>query len=36
VIRGVTLPDAIVVPDRAVSQGPQGPSVFVVGANGTA
>jgi membrane fusion protein (multidrug efflux system) len=36
VIRGVTLPDAIVVPDRAVSQGPQGPSVFVVGANDTA
>ncbi|MGD9616552.1 MAG: efflux RND transporter periplasmic adaptor subunit [Alphaproteobacteria bacterium] len=32
-IRGVTLPDAIVVPKRAISQGPQGPSVFVVGAN---
>jgi membrane fusion protein (multidrug efflux system) len=36
VILGVTLPDAIVVPDRAISQGPQGPSVFVVGDNGTA
>ena len=31
VIRGVTLPNAIVIPDRAISQGPQGPSVFVVG-----
>jgi membrane fusion protein (multidrug efflux system) len=36
VVRGVTLPDAIVIPHRAVSQGPQGPSVFVVGENGTA
>jgi membrane fusion protein (multidrug efflux system) len=35
-IRGVTIPDGIVVPDRAVSQGPQGPSVFVVGDNSTA
>jgi membrane fusion protein, multidrug efflux system len=34
-IRGVTIPDGIVVPDRAVSQGPQGPSVFVVGDNST-
>ncbi|RAI45557.1 efflux transporter periplasmic adaptor subunit [Rhodoplanes roseus] len=30
VIRGVTLPDALVVPERAVSQGPQGASVYVV------
>jgi membrane fusion protein (multidrug efflux system) len=36
VVRGVTLPDAIVIPTTAVSQGPQGPSVFVVAANGTA
>ncbi len=31
VVRGFSLPDAIVVPEQAVSQGPQGPSVFVVG-----
>lgn len=36
VIRGVTLPEAIVIPDRAIAQGPQGPYVFVVGANDTA
>ncbi len=36
VVRGVTLPDAIVVPHQAVSQGPQGPSVFVVGENNVA
>jgi membrane fusion protein (multidrug efflux system) len=35
-IHGVTLPDAIVVPHQAVSQGPQGPSVFVVGENNAA
>jgi membrane fusion protein (multidrug efflux system) len=35
-VRGVTLPDAIVIPERAVSQGPQGPSVFVVAENDTA
>lgn len=35
-IRGVTLPDAIVVPKQAVSQGPQGPSVYVVGQNNIA
>jgi membrane fusion protein, multidrug efflux system len=29
-IRGITLPDAIVVPKEAVGQGPQGPHVFVV------
>jgi membrane fusion protein, multidrug efflux system len=35
-VRGVTIPDAIVVPERAVSQGPQGPSVLVVGEGDTA
>jgi membrane fusion protein, multidrug efflux system len=35
-IHGVTLPDAIVVPNRAVSQSAQGPSVFVVGDNNAA
>lgn len=35
-IDGVTLPDAIVIPQQAVSQGPQGPSVYVVGENDTA
>jgi membrane fusion protein (multidrug efflux system) len=35
-IRGVTLPDAIVIPKQAVSQGPQGPWVYVVGENNTA
>jgi membrane fusion protein, multidrug efflux system len=30
---GITLPDAIVVPQQAVSQGPQGPLVYVVGEN---
>src|SRR5690606_23697037 len=32
-LHGITLPDAIVVPREAVSQGPQGPSVYVVGEN---
>ena len=36
VVRGVSLPDAIVIPHQAVSQGPQGPSVFVVGENNVA
>ncbi|MFL9826694.1 efflux RND transporter periplasmic adaptor subunit [Rhodoplanes sp. SY1] len=36
VIRGVTLPDALVVPERAVSQGPQGASIYVVTAAGVA
>jgi membrane fusion protein (multidrug efflux system) len=36
VVRGVTLPGAIVVPNTAISQGPQGPSVFIVTENGTA
>ncbi len=30
---GITLPDAIVVPQQAVSQGPQGPLVYVIGDN---
>lgn len=30
-VEGVSLSDAIVVPAKAISQGPQGPSVFVVG-----
>jgi membrane fusion protein (multidrug efflux system) len=30
VIKGVTLPNAIVIPQQAVSQGPQGPFVFVI------
>ncbi|WP_114945578.1 efflux RND transporter periplasmic adaptor subunit [Microvirga calopogonii] len=33
---GITLPDAIVVPQQAVSQGPQGPTVYVVGENNIA
>ncbi|MEJ1159133.1 efflux RND transporter periplasmic adaptor subunit [Prosthecomicrobium sp. N25] len=36
VIHGITLPSAIVIPAQAVSQGPQGPAVFVVGANDVA
>jgi membrane fusion protein, multidrug efflux system len=36
VMRGIVLPDAIVVPQQAVSQGPEGPFVYVVGANNTA
>jgi membrane fusion protein (multidrug efflux system) len=36
VIRGVALPDAILIPKQAVSQGPEGPFVYVVGANNTA
>jgi len=35
-IRGITLPEAIVIPNQSVSQGPQGPSVYVVGQNNTA
>ena len=35
-IRGITLPNAIVIPKQAVAQGPQGPSVYVVGENDTA
>lgn len=33
IVRGITLPNAIVVPRRAVSQGPQGPFVYVVATN---
>jgi membrane fusion protein, multidrug efflux system len=36
VIRGIVLPDAIVIAKQAVSQGPEGPFVYVVGANNTA
>jgi membrane fusion protein (multidrug efflux system) len=35
-LQGITLPDAIVIPRPAVSQGPQGPSVYVLGANDVA
>jgi membrane fusion protein, multidrug efflux system len=35
-ILGNTLPNAIVIPRQAVSQGPQGPSVYVLGANDVA
>jgi membrane fusion protein, multidrug efflux system len=31
VVKGVTLPDAIVIPRQAVSQGPQGAFVYAVG-----
>jgi membrane fusion protein (multidrug efflux system) len=36
IVRGVTLPNALVVPTKAVSQGPQGPFVYVVGTDGKA
>jgi membrane fusion protein (multidrug efflux system) len=36
VVRGITLPDALMVPERAVTQGPQGASVFVVNASNIA
>jgi membrane fusion protein (multidrug efflux system) len=35
-LTGISLPDAIVVPPQAVSQGPQGPSVYVLGENDVA
>lgn len=35
-IRGITLPEALVIPNQAIVQGPQGPSVYVVGENGAA
>jgi membrane fusion protein, multidrug efflux system len=35
-ILGNTLPNAIVIPRQAVSQGPQGPSVYVLGGNDVA
>lgn len=36
VIRGISLPDAIVIPKQAVSQGPEGPFVYVLGSNDVA
>ena len=36
VVRGITLPNAIVIPKPGIVQGPQGPSLFVVAENGTA
>ncbi|MDB5648891.1 MAG: efflux transporter periplasmic adaptor subunit [Hyphomicrobiales bacterium] len=36
VIRGITLPKAVVVPKQAISQGPQGPFVYVIGDKETA
>jgi membrane fusion protein (multidrug efflux system) len=35
-VQGVTLPDVIVIPERAISQGPQGPFVFVIEPSDTA
>jgi membrane fusion protein (multidrug efflux system) len=35
-VKGISLQDAISVPKRAVSQGPQGPFVYVVGEDGRA
>lgn len=35
-ITGITLPDSIVVPQQAVSQGPQGPMIYVLGENNVA
>jgi membrane fusion protein (multidrug efflux system) len=35
-VRGVTLPNAIVVPEPAVMQSPQGPAVYVIGADNKA
>jgi membrane fusion protein (multidrug efflux system) len=35
-LQGITLQNAIVIPKQAVSQGPQGPSVYVVGEDDTA
>ena len=35
-ILGITLPNAIVIPRPSVSQGPQGPSVYVLGGNDVA
>jgi len=35
-VQGVTLPDVIVIPERAISQGPQGPFVFVIDPSDTA
>jgi membrane fusion protein (multidrug efflux system) len=35
-ITGITLPNSIVVPQQAVSQGPQGPTIYVLGENDVA
>jgi membrane fusion protein (multidrug efflux system) len=35
-LRGITLLDAIIVPKEAVGQGPQGPSIYVIGENDAA
>lgn len=35
-LTGISLPDAIVVPREAISQGAQGPSVYIIGENNTA
>jgi membrane fusion protein (multidrug efflux system) len=35
-IEGVTMPDAIAIPKAAITQGPQGPFVYVVDANSVA
>lgn len=36
IVKGITLPKAIVIPQQAVSQGPQGPFVFVVNSSSAA
>lgn len=36
VIRGISLPQAVVIPKQAISQGPQGPFVYVVSENNAA
>lgn len=36
IVKGITLPKAIVIPQQAISQGPQGPFVFVVNSNSAA
>ena len=36
IVKGITLPKTILIPQRAVSQGPQGTSVYVVNSSGAA
>jgi membrane fusion protein (multidrug efflux system) len=36
ILKGITLPKAIVIPQQAISQGPQGPFVFVVNSGSAA
>ncbi|MDB5509897.1 MAG: efflux transporter periplasmic adaptor subunit [Hyphomicrobiales bacterium] len=36
VVHGLSLPDAVVIPKQSISQGPQGPFVYVVGDNNSA